>query len=109
MLQEIIIAEFKKCRVCGCEETVAQKGAQGVIPEGTFVALEHKITPLEQPMLAVVTVKAIRYSEDICVECGTKRCTRADLIQIPIQMLQQPGQQPGGTPMLNRQQRRHPG
>jgi hypothetical protein len=105
MPEEVIIAEFKKCRVCGSEETVARKASQGIISENTFVALEHKITPLEQPMLAGVMVKAIRYSNDACAGCGTWRCTRADLISV---FTQQPGQPSGGYQFPNRAQRRHP-
>jgi len=95
------IAEFPKCSVCGSEETISQLAtaplkASGKIAQGTFTLLRQQVVPLEQPLLAAITVSCVVTLFDICAKCGTERCTLAQLIQAPVQMQPNPrGNGPG--------------
>jgi predicted Fe-S protein YdhL (DUF1289 family) len=85
-----IISDFPKCPWCGSEETVSQKGCANAkekakIPKEVFTSLKREIIPVEQPVMAGLAVECIMTSFDICAGCGRERCTRAELIQAPIQ------------------------
>lgn len=97
MAEPKIIAEFPRCPVCDCEETISQIGTaelreKGKLTQDGFTLLEQSIIPLEQPALAAVTVSCIQTFYDVCAKCGTRRCTRAQVIQAPVQVQQQPNQ-----------------
>jgi hypothetical protein len=95
MIEPKIIADFPKCMDCGCEVTISRLGTaelreSGKLAEDAFTMLEQSIIPLEQPALAAVTVRCIQTFYDVCAECGRRRCTRAQVIQAPVQV--QPNQ-----------------
>jgi len=94
-----MLAEFPKCS-CGCGDTISQLGCapfkkSGKIPVDAFTSLRQLVVPVEQPMLASVTVACIATFYDVCAKCGMERCTRAQLVQAPVQaQAQAPAQYP---------------
>lgn len=74
----------------GCEDAKSR----GKIALEAFTKLGVEVVPLEQPVMAGVPVQAIAVYYDICSLCGTRYCTRAELLQVPVQM---PGQMPPGA------------
>jgi hypothetical protein len=101
MPTEKILAEFKQCPMCQSESTVSQIGtvdakAKGKIPVEAFTCLEMRLVPIEQPAKAILTVESIVTYHDVCGFCGTPRCTRATLLNAPIQMQPGQGQNHGG-------------
>lgn len=97
-----IIAEFLKCPVCGCTETLTQKATEdlkeaGRIPKEAFVSLEKVIVPLSDPRVAL-SVETLLVHYDICANCGMKYCTRADRGTGMVQVRQQRGPKPPQTP-----------
>lgn len=84
-----IIKDFPKCPDCGSEEKISELGCaefkeKGKIPKDAFTSLGQEIVPLEQPMMAGVTVSGILSRWDICGGCGRKRYTRSEVIQVPV-------------------------
>ena len=79
--------ECKKCPQCGCEDTVCRLACadEPSIPKGTFVSLEKLFTPI-QDMNKITTpmIKGILTHYDICIKCGTRYCTRAEITSVPI-------------------------
>jgi hypothetical protein len=101
MAEPKIIAEFPKCQACGSEEKVSELGcaplkASGKIPQETFTVLRQEVVPIEQPLFAGVSVSCIATFYDVCAKCGTPRCTRAAIVQAPVQMAPGMSQHPGG-------------
>ena len=98
MPESKIIGDFPSCPDCGEIQTISQKAVEplkesGKLPKDSFSRLETKIVPLEQPRLATVSVPCIVSHFDICASCGRQRCTRVEIINMPIQMAQPgPGQ-----------------
>lgn len=96
-----IIADFPECPVCHSTETVSSKGMLIGIGDKSekypFSHLEQKLVPIEQPVMAGVMVKAILTHYDVCYKCGTYRCTRAELVSVPVQA--GPGQKMPGMGM----------
>jgi hypothetical protein len=88
---DVTSKEFKKCPDCGSEETVAF-----TLTKGKFNALEKIIVATEQPILAVASVKAICVDFDVCWNCGRRRCTKAEIISVPIQFQGPPPPQSSG-------------
>jgi transcription elongation factor Elf1 len=77
------------CPKCGSEKTVigmaiAPLKINGSIPITAFGALEHKLTPLMDPKNAKISCPAISSHFDVCWDCGTYYCTRAELVHLPI-------------------------
>lgn len=68
--------------------------AKGKIPRDAFTRLRTEIVPLEQPAIAGVMVEAIVRHYDVCGNCGTERCTRAELLNVPVAVLGLPGGDP---------------
>jgi hypothetical protein len=92
------IANFPLCINCGSDETISQIACaplkeSGKIPQDAFTSLKQQMTPLETPAKAIVSVQMITAYFDICAKCGQERCTRVQIVQMPIQM---PPQQTGG-------------
>lgn len=89
-----ILAEFPKCPDCGSEETVAQKALTDnkLDSEGTIAHLEVTVVPLKQPAMAGVMVPAIVVHWDVCLGCGRRRCTLAEVQQVPV--MAPPGMSP---------------
>ena len=106
-----IIGDFPKCPWCGSEEKISEKGCadakeKGKISKESFTSLKREVIPVEQPMMAGVTVPCILTYYDVCAGCGRERCTRSEIIQAPInaQIPQQgfrnfPGQRGGPRPL----------
>lgn len=89
MSEPIVIMDNKVCPSCHQSGTVAQKVMQkfkdsGKIPRNVSLSLGRTITPLEEPILAGVTVETLVIYEDICINCGIKYYTRAELVQAPV-------------------------
>ncbi len=89
-----IIKDFPECPDCGSTETVSNEATKearekGKLPADAFSHLEVTLIPLEQPMMAGVTVPTILVHWDVCLGCGRRRCTRAEIIQAPV--VAQPG------------------
>ena len=85
-----ILADFPECPQCGSTQTLANEALKPLIekgrfPVGTFGQLKQEVVPLEQPMFAGVTVPCLVTRYDICFKCGTPRCTRAEVVNAPIQ------------------------
>jgi hypothetical protein len=100
MAEPKIINVFPKCKACKSKETVSALGSAGVKERGkmdkdAFTSLKREIVPLEQPIMAGVTVECIVTHFDVCAVCGTERCTKAELVQAPVQMM--PGGPAGPT------------
>jgi uncharacterized Zn finger protein len=102
-----IIKEYPNCPVCGGMETISHLAIKsqmesGRVKSGTFSSLRQQVTPLLPPMLAALTVECVLVHFDICAECGTERCTKAELIQAPVQARSPQGSQ-GFNPFASRQ------
>lgn len=100
MPEQKIIVDIKQCPWCHGEKTVSRTGvAQSRSSQkyvGVFTSLKKEVTPIEQPMLASITVEAICVHWDVCADCGAQYCTRAELIDVPVQAQGMPG--PGKNP-----------
>jgi hypothetical protein len=57
-------------------------------PSNIFPAFETKITPLQQPVMAAITIKALITHMDICLKCGRPYYSRAMITKMPIQFQQ---------------------
>lgn len=96
--------EFE-CPVCHSKETIAKVACadEPSIPQGTFVALEHMATPIQHPSsLLGPFIKAIICHYDICANCGTRYCTKAEKGQIPVTVQQSPHNSPRFDPQSHR-------
>jgi hypothetical protein len=96
-----ILASFPDCPQCGSTETVAGEALKPLIDKGkfppdVFAQLKQEIVPLEQPMFAGVTVPCLVTRYDVCFKCGTPRCTRAEIVNAPIQAQVPPPGNNGG-------------
>ncbi len=93
----LLPVEFTQCPICHSKETVAQIGCadEPTIPQGTFVALTKEFTPIQQPtsMLAPL-IRTIVCSYDVCAKCGHRYCTRAEKMNVPVQVQPPPGKAP---------------
>jgi hypothetical protein len=99
MPEPIVIMDNKVCPICHKPGTVAQRAFKrqkesGKLPSDVFVGINMTIKPLEMPLLAGITVETIVIYEDICISCGTKYFTRAQLIQSPVTAENLPGNMP---------------
>lgn len=95
---------FKKCPMCGCKDTVCQKGCEGElsIPEATFVSLEKRITPITDFVkISTPTTKVLIRHYDTCFHCGFDYCTRVEKTSMPTNSLMQ---MMGLTPIIPRRQ-----
>ncbi len=106
MAEPKILGTYPSCQLCGSKETISQLGtadlkAKGKILPATLTQTKAEVIPLEQPMLAAITVACIILHYDICAGCGFERVTQAEVAQAPIQMQMQ-GQRPGGNGQIPR-------
>jgi hypothetical protein len=77
---------FPKCPKCGSTETLSHEALAGEpsVPQGTFLTLEQKITPLQDFLkISTPTTKVLLRYYDTCAKCGLDRCTRADKTTMP--------------------------
>lgn len=73
------------------ELAMADDVAAGKLSPDQPVGVEHIVIPLEQPALAVTSVRSIHCCIDYCAECGTRYCTRAELVRLPVSIQTMPG------------------
>lgn len=87
--------DFNDCPVCHTGETICRLACDGEpsIPKGTFVSLEKVFTPIQDvAKLIGPLVKGIMCHYDVCANCGTKYCTRAEIISVPATVTMAPHQ-----------------
>jgi hypothetical protein len=91
--------DYERCHNCGSRETVAKKisSKETNLPEGTFFSLEQVATSLQDPRTVTLpTLRVILSHYDVCKKCGTRRCTRVEIKQLPVaSQLQNPTFKPG--------------
>jgi hypothetical protein len=104
MSESTILADFPVCSGCGSTNKISELSvetlkANGKIPADAFTCIRKVVSPLQQPVLAAITVPALVVSFDVCAACGTERCTRAEIVQMPISMQtqQMPAQRKGNS------------
>lgn len=86
MTEPQILADFTQCPMCEFETTISQKALEVSGKESPgFASTRKEVVPLEQPALANVTISIIILHFDVCANCGTEYCTRAELQQAPVQ------------------------
>ena len=86
--------EFPLCPICYSQGTVARIACadEPSLPKGIFVSLEKVFTPIQNiNKIATPVVRGIMVHYDVCVNCGTRYCTRAEIISAPIVAGPQPG------------------
>jgi len=102
-----VIMKRNRCPYFGCwhKRTVVQASIvddvkAGKYPADATHAIEHKITPLDQPALAVTSIRIIHSYIDYCEKCGRPYCTLAQVERMPVtaQMPNQPQGRGGGFP-----------
>lgn len=87
--------EFSKCPNCNSKDTICRLACANdpSIPKGTFVSLEKTVTPIQDAnRFTIPAVKAILVHYDVCAKCGTRYCTRAEMVSVPVTIQGQPGQ-----------------
>ena len=87
MSSEKFPIEFKKCPICKGEDTVARLSCEDEpsIPKGAFASLEKVAVPIQDMnKLTTLMVKTLIVHYDICVHCGTRYCTKAEIINMPV-------------------------
>ena len=81
--------EYKECPVCKCQDTICRKAhdLEGNFPKDKFLSLEQTMTALQDPTrLATPTIKVVLAHYDVCAKCGIRRCTRAEITSMPVQV-----------------------
>jgi len=79
--------EFDKCPACHHKHTVCRLACadEPSIPKGTFVSLDKVFTPIQDlNRITTPTVKGILTHFDICARCGTRFCTKAEIVSAPV-------------------------
>ena len=79
--------EFPRCPACHYGDTVCRLACADdpSIPKGTFVSLDKVFTPIQDlNRITTPTVKGILLHFDICARCGTRFCTKAEIISAPV-------------------------
>ena len=76
---------FTECPICHSKDTVARLACadESSIPKGSFVSLEHVITPIETPSKYLGYVKVIVCHYDVCANCGHRYCTLVEKTSLP--------------------------
>ncbi len=90
MAEPKLLASFPRCPNCGSESTISELGCadlkeRGIIPKYEKTRLRVETVPLQQPLMAGVTVPVIVTEFDVCANCGLERCVRSSLVQAPVQ------------------------
>lgn len=95
--------EFKRCPLCGSEETAAKLACEGEpgIDKDQFVCLKPEVTFIRHPSQTLGLAPAIISYFDVCVKCGHYYCTKIEKKSLPVQ-IQVPGMpQMPQTPRFN--------
>lgn len=86
--------EFKQCPVCHSNKTVSQLAcaSEPSIPEGTFTSLEKVFTPIQDvSKLLGAIVRGVLCHFDVCNRCGTRYCTKAEIVSTPVMVQHRSG------------------
>ena len=78
---------FSECPICHSKDTVCRLACadESSIPKGTFVSLDKLFTPIQDiNRIATSMIKGILSHFDICAECGTRYCTKAEITSAPV-------------------------
>lgn len=79
------------CPHCGCKDTIARllySKAPG------FIFLDREAKPLEDPRLAVLSVRMMVRYWDQCAKCGREYCTKVEVQNAPVKAIPK-GKAPG--------------
>ncbi len=88
--------EFTVCPICHSKDTVCRLACADElsIPKGTFVSLEKVPTPIQDlNKITTPTVRGILSHYDVCAKCGTRYCTKAEIITMPVMIQHRSGSQ----------------
>lgn len=88
---------FTRCPICHCKKTVAREAIKpyqvgGKIPQDVFASLDKIGTALMDPTKVALTAPILVRHMDICARCGFYYCTKAEVVNAPIQIQTQPQQ-----------------
>lgn len=102
----LFLKEFSKCPICYSKETVCRLACadEPSIQKDVFVSLDKVFTPI-QDISKVVSplVRGILVHYDVCANCGTRYCTRAEVVSAPVSVQQAPiGNPPQFDPKSHR-------
>lgn len=82
-----------KCPNCGSEERVAElamqtvEASKGIKRAGSFASLEQRKIPIvSASRVAGLSVPVVVHHYDVCADCGTVWCTKAEIKDAPIQV-----------------------
>ncbi len=81
---------FAFCPNCDESETIANLACEGEtsLPEEAHHATEQVITVIQNPATIItLTVKVLISYYDVCVRCGTRYCTKAEIGALPRDLL----------------------
>lgn len=97
--------EFKECPICHSKETVCRLACadEPSIPKDVFVSLDKTFTPIQDVSKVVSPlIRGILVHYDVCANCGTRYCTRAEIISAPVSVQPRPGSPPRFDPKSHR-------
>ena len=91
----VLPLDFKKCPICGCTVTVSSLAIEplkvsGKVKREVFVHCRTDAVPLYEPTLAIGSVPTLIRHFDTCARCGMEYCTRAEVVDAPIQYGEMP-------------------
>ena len=99
---------FERCPVCKNPDTVARLAfKERIVDKGKgqeqFASAEKVAVPLTDPRTVALSVDVLVFHYDVCVGCGTRYCTKAEITTGNIKFEPQLGQ-PGrsGFPPMAR-------
>lgn len=82
------------CPICHSKGTVARLACanEPSLPKGIFVSMEKIFTPIQDiSKIATPVIKGVLVHYDVCVNCGTRYCTKAEIISAPVEVRHQSG------------------
>ena len=91
------LKEFDKCPICKCKETVSHLACADEVTNtgGVFLSLEKVFVPIQQPgKILGSTMRGLLIHYDCCAKCGTRYCTRAEVVEAPVTLQTKPGFNP---------------
>lgn len=87
--------EFTECPVCHCKDTVCRlvSADEPSIPKGAFVSFEKVFTAIQDlNKITTPTIRGVLNHYDICAKCGTRYCTKSEIITMPVQVQYRSGE-----------------
>ncbi|MHB8084366.1 MAG: hypothetical protein ACYDHZ_00875 [Dehalococcoidia bacterium] len=88
--------EIKKCPVCGSPDTMVNvaveeaKKANKLPHDFPFGSAEKVAAALIDQRFVGAMAPAVLMHFDVCYNCGTRYCTKAEIIQVPVQVQMNP-------------------